>query len=166
MRCSRLTSCSARWFSDISSVVWSCSRETPEAESARAHAVQRVPTRGSPLIFAEGLARDRTPGKMKISEQGEVRSTTSWRFIRSEIRHFVFTSAGRTCQLLSTPRLWQHDRCAGFLPHHTTLCTNQTQDDVYCACLADAANQCVAAHDPRSSPLACSPKLALFSPAD
>ena len=31
--------------------------------------------------------------------------------------------------------------CAGFLPYNTTLCTNQMQDDVYYACLADAANQ-------------------------
>jgi len=56
------------------------------------------------------------------------------------VEHVSFT--------FDTIELWQDGRCAGFPPHHTTLCTNQTQDDVYCACLADAANQCVAAHDP------------------
>ena len=44
-------------------------------------AVQRVPTGRSPLICAEGLARERTPEKMRISEQGEVRSTTPWRVL-------------------------------------------------------------------------------------
>ena len=32
--------------------------------------------------------------------------------------------------------------CAGFLPYHTTLCTNQIQMAFF-ACLADAANQIV-----------------------
>ena len=36
---------------------------------------------------------------MKFSEQGKMRSTTSWRFICREIRYVVFTSTGRTCQL-------------------------------------------------------------------
>ena len=47
------------------------------------------------------------------------------------------------------------------LPHDLT--PNQTQDGVYYACLAGAANPCVAAQDPRSSPLACLPEMA-FSP--
>ena len=30
----------------------------------------------------------------------------------------------------------------GLLPHHRTLCMNQTQDVVYCVCLAGAATHC------------------------
>ena len=49
--------------------------------------------------------------------------------------------------LFSTPSNLAALSCAGFLHHHTTLCMNQMQDDVYYACFADAANQSVATHD-------------------
>ena len=51
--------------------------------------------------------------------------------------------------------------CAGFLPHHTTLC-----QCVCFVCLADTANLCVGAHDPGRSLLVCSPGMALPSPPD
>ena len=47
------------------------------------------------------------------------------------------------------------------LPHD--LAPNQTQDDVSCACIAWVVNPCVAAHDPRSSPLACFARNGSFS---
>ena len=54
---------------------------------------------------------------------------------------------------------------AGFLPHHTTLCTNQTQK-LSTACASLAANQCVVAHDPHSLKFiaACLPEMAFTSP--
>ena len=50
----------------------------------------------------------------------------------------------------SIPRLWQHDRVrASCLTTRSVL--NQTKDDVCCACIADAANPCVAITIPENT---------------
>ena len=62
---------------------------------------------------------------------------------------------------LSTTRIWQHDRVrASCLT--TRSMTNQTKDDVCCACIADAANSCVAAHDPKEHRLYVCPRWFFF----
>ena len=61
-------------------------------------------------------------------------------------------------------RIRLHCRVRASLPRHTTLCTNLTQNDVHYACLADAANQCVTAHDSGNSLLAGLSEMALPSP--
>jgi len=45
-----------------------------------------------------------------------------------------------------TIETWTNGQCVG-VGSHTTKCTNQTSQDGYCDCLADAANHCAAAHD-------------------
>jgi len=42
---------------------------------------------------------------------------------------------------------WSGGKCIGDPPEHNTKCTNQSSQDTYCECLADAANHCAAAHD-------------------
>lgn len=48
---------------------------------------------------------------------------------------------------LDTIETWKDGRCVGDAPMHTSRCTNQTNKDGYCDCLADAANHCAQAHD-------------------
>jgi len=47
---------------------------------------------------------------------------------------------------LDTIETWTDGQCVG-AGSHTSKCTNQTSQDSYCDCLADAANHCAAAHD-------------------
>ena len=72
------------------------------------------------------------------------------------------TTSLNMCQLhFRHHRTQQLDRVrAACLTHD--LVPNQTRDDVCCACIPGAANPCVAAHDPRNSPLACLPEIYFF----